>query len=692
MLNFLRGAAVCALAVAVLSPVSFSADNPKTIAPKDSLGIEFDSLDRSVNPCEDFYQFSCGGWRRANPLPADKPGWNRYSSMAERNRATLHEILEQLAAAPADSLQPWQRQIANDYASCMDETALNKLGTKPLQPFFAQIDAIKTRADLARAVASFHDVNIPMFFRFGAAPSLQDARKMIAEVDQGGLGLPDRDYYFKTDPKSEETRKKYVEHVTKMMKLIGSSQAEAERQAAVIMKLETALAESSMTRVARRDPKALDHFMPVKQFETLAPNAELAVYFKESGAPSFDNLNVAVPDFFSRLSKELSSVPLADWKTYMKWHVVSTLAPALSTPFVDESFAFYSQYLSGQKEQEVRWKRCTRAVDLQLGDSLGRAYVEKAFSPEGKARAKELVMAVSQSLGDTIREADWMTDATKQKALVKLSAIHYDKLGYPDEWKDYSSIRITRTDYVGNRNRAYEYEVKRDLAKIGQPTDRKDWGMTPPTVNAYYDPQHAEIVFPAGILQPPMFSADFEDAVNFGAVGRVVGHELTHGFDDEGRQFDAEGNLSDWWTPSDAKAFEGRAACISDQYSNYVAVKDPKTGEEVKLNGKLTLGENVADNGGVRVSYRAYMSKLQEKGAAPDVGGFSPEQRFFIAYAQSRCENLSDSYARLLAQVDPHSPGRYRAIGPVVNMPEFWKAFGCKKGQPMVSNNACRVW
>ena len=691
MLNFLRRATLCALAVAVLSPVSFSADNPKAIAPKDSLGIEFDSLDRTVNPCEDFYQFSCGGWRTANPLPADKPGWNRYSSMAERNRAILHDILEQLAATPAGSLQPWQRQIADDYASCMDETAINKLGAKPLQPLFAQIDAMKTRADVARVVANFHDVNIPMFFRFGASPSLKDASKMVAEVDQGGLGLPDRDYYFKTDAKSEETRKKYVEHISKMMQLLGAK-AEAQRQAEVIMKLETALAESSMTRVARRDPKALDHFMPVKQFESLAPSAELAVYFRDSGAPAFDSLNVAVPDFFARLSKELSAVPLADWKTYMKWHVVHTLSPALSTPFVDENFAFYSQYLSGVKEQEVRWKRCTRSVDLQLGDSLGRAFVEKAFGKEGKQRMKELVEAVSQSLGDTIRQADWMTDATKQKALVKLAAIHYDKLGYPDEWKDYSSIKITRADYVGNRNRAYEYEVKRDLAKIGKPTDRKDWGMTPPTVNAYYDPQHAEIVFPAGMLQPPMFSADFEDAVNFGAVGRVVGHELTHGFDDEGRQFDATGNLTDWWTPSDAKSFEERSACIRDQYSNYVALKDPKTGEEVKLNGKLTLGENVADNGGVRMSYLAYMKKLKEKGAAPDVGGFSPEQRFFIAYAQSRCENLSDSYARLLAQVDPHSPGRYRAIGPVVNMPEFWKAFGCKKGQPMVSENACRVW
>jgi predicted metalloendopeptidase len=432
--------------------------------------------------------------------------------------------------------------------------------------------------------------------------------------------------------------------------------------------------------------------MPSKELETLDPASEFTVYFKQAGAPAFDSLNVAVPDFFGRLNKELNEVPLADWKAYMKWHVVRTLAPSLSTPFVDENFAFYSQYLAGVKEQEVRWKRCTRAVDLQLGDSLGRAYVDKAFGAEGKVRAKELVEAIRKSLGDTVRESDWMTDATKQKALTKLAAIHYDKLGYPDEWKDYSSVKIDRNDYVGNRNRAYGFEVKRDWNKIGKPTDRKDWDMTPPTVNAYYDPQHAEIVVPAGILQPPMFSASFEDAVNFGAVGRVVGHEMTHGFDDEGRQFDAEGNLADWWTPSDAKAFEERSSCIRDQYSNYVALKDPKTGEEVKLNGKLTLGENVADNGGVRMSYRAYMAKQKEKAAAPDIGGFSPEQRFFIAYAQSRCENLSDSYARMLAQVDPHSPGHYRAIGPVVNMPEFWKAFGCKKGQPMVSDNACRVW
>jgi endothelin-converting enzyme/putative endopeptidase len=477
-----------------------------------------------------------------------------------------------------------------------------------------------------------------------------------------------------------------------MMQLLGAHKADAEKQAATIMKLETSLADASLTRVARRDPKALDHTMPTKELETLDPASEFTVYFKQAGVPAFDSLNVAVPDFFGRLNKELNEVPLADWKAYMKWHVVRTLAPSLSTPFVDENFAFYSQYLAGVKEQEVRWKRCTRAVDLQLGDSLGRAYVDKAFGAEGKVRAKELVEAIRKSLGDTVRESDWMTDATKQKALTKLAAIHYDKLGYPDEWKDYSSVKIDRNDYVGNRNRAYGFEVKRDWNKIGKPTDRKDWDMTPPTVNAYYDPQHAEIVVPAGILQPPMFSASFEDAVNFGAVGRVVGHEMTHGFDDEGRQFDAEGNLADWWTPSDAKAFEERSSCIRDQYSNYVALKDPKTGEEVKLNGKLTLGENVADNGGVRMSYRAYMAKQKEKAAAPDIGGFSPEQRFFIAYAQSRCENLSDSYARMLAQVDPHSPGHYRAIGPVVNMPEFWKAFGCKKGQPMVSDNACRVW
>lgn len=691
MLRYFCRAALSALAVSFFCIACFSADN-KTIAPKDSLGIEFDSLDRTVNPCEDFYEFSCGGWRRANPLPADKPAWNRYSAMAETNRAVLHNILEQLAAADLNSLQPWQRQVADDYAACMDETTINKLGTKPLEPLFAQIDGIKMRKDLAGAIAAFHNMGIRMFFNFGAAPSLRDAKRMVAEIDQGGLGLPDRDYYFKTDAKSEETRKKYLEHVANMMKLLGSSPADAEKQAATIMKIETALADASLTRVARRDPKALDHTMPLPQFEALAPAAEFAAYVKEAGTPSFDSLNVAVPDFFARLNKELNEIPLADWKIYMKWHVARALAPSLSQPFVDENFAFYSQYLSGQKEQELRWKRCVRAVDNQLGDSLGRAYVEKAFGTEGKERARELVDAIRQSLSDTIREADWMTDATKQKALVKLAAIHYDKLGYPDEWKDYSSVKISRTDYVGNRNYANEFEVKRDLKKIGQPADRKDWEMTPPTVNAYYDPQHAEIVVPAGILQPPMFSANFEDAVNFGAVGRVVGHELTHGFDDEGRQFDAEGNLADWWTPSDAQAFEARSSCISDQYSNYVALKDSKTGEAVKLNGKLTLGENVADNGGVRMSYRAYMEKQKTKPATPDIGGFTPEQRFFIAYAQSRCENLSESYARMLAQVDPHSPGRYRAIGPVVNMPEFWKAFGCKKGQPMVSENACRVW
>lgn len=680
-MTYLRAAIALLL---LFAQFGFAADSPK------ASGIEFDSLDRNVDPCVDFYQFSCGGWRTANPLPADKPGWNRYSSMAERNRTLLKDILEKSAGTKD---QPsWMAQIGDDYAACMDETTIEKIGTKPLDPFFTRIDSIKNKKDLARQIAYFHSIAIPMFFNFGAAPDLHNPKRMVPDIDQGGLGLPEREYYFRTDPKSVETRKKYVEHVAKMMRLLGANEKDARQQADTVMRLETALAVSSLNRVQRRDPKALDHLMATKQFDALAPAAAFDVYFKESGAPTFDSLNVGVPDFFKRVDKELNSNSLADWKLYMKWHVAHALAPALSKPFVDENFNFYLNYLAGQKEQELRWKRCVRAVDNHLGDSLGRAFVENAFSKDAKVRMKELVEAVSASLGDSIREADWMTDVTKQKALTKLAAIHYDKLGYPDEWKDYSSIKINRDDYVGNRNRAYAYEVTRDLKKIGKPTDRKDWGMTTPTVNAYYDPQHAEIVFPAGMLQPPMFSDAFEDAVNFGAVGRVVGHELTHGFDDEGRKFDAEGGLTDWWTPADAKNFEERTACVRDQYSKYVAVKDVKTGEEVHLNGQLTLGENTADIGGVRMSYLAYLKKLKEKGAAADVGGFDPEQRFFIAYAQSRCENLSDEYARMLAATDPHSPGRYRAIGPVVNMPEFWKAFGCKKGQPMVSENACRVW
>jgi putative endopeptidase len=690
MLKHFRWVAICAVAISVCSGSSLAADD-KSVAPKDSLGIEFDSLDRNINPCDDFYQFACGGWRKANPIPADKPAWNRYSSMQERTRGKLHEILEELASSKT-GLPPWQQQIADDYSACMNEAQVEKLGATPLEPLFARIDAIKSKKDLVSAIAYFHQMNIPMFFRFSADPDLRDAKKMVANVDQGGLGLPEREYYFRKDAKSEETRKRYVEHVTRMMQLLGSSEGDAQQQAAKIMQLETALAEASLTNVQRRDPKSLDHTTARKEFETATPNLEFTTYFSDTGAPSFDNLNVSVPAFFTALNKQLDAVPLADWKTYMKWHVARTLAPGLSSPFVKENFNFYSQYLAGQKEIEVRWKRCTRAVDLHLGDSLGRAYVDKEFSKEGKQRIKELVEAVRDSLGESIRQADWMTDATKQKALAKLALIHYDKLAYPDKWKDYSSVKISRDDYIGNRNRAYAYERKREWNKIGKPSDRDDWDMTTPTVNAYYDPQHAEIVLPAGMLQPPMFSAAFEDAVNFGAVGRVVGHELTHGFDDEGRQFDAEGNLTDWWTAADAKNFEERSACVRDQYSNYVALTDPKTGEVVKLNGKLTLGENVADNGGVRMSYNAFLKKLKVKGAASDVGGFNPQQRFFIAYAQSRCENLSDSYARMLAAVDPHSPGHYRAIGPVVNMPEFWQTFGCKKGQPMVSENACRVW
>jgi endothelin-converting enzyme/putative endopeptidase len=685
-MRLLRFAALAATLICIVPTIGLAADNSKP-----NSGLEFDSMDRSVDPCVDFYEFSCGGWRKANPLPADKPAWNRYSSMAERNRTILKGILEQ-ASGPSASQPAWMKQIGDDYAACMDESRIEKLGSKPLDPLFARIDGIKNRKDLATVIAYFHRVDIPMFFNFDSMPGLRDAKQMVADIDQGGLGLPEREYYFKQDPKSIETRKKYVEHVANMMKLVGASEADAQKQAETVMKLETSLAEASLNRVQRRDPKALDHTLTYKEFEALAPTSEFSSYFKATNAPPFSSLNVGVPDFFKRVDRDLNAVPLSDWKTYMKWHVVHALAPALSKPFVDENFNFYLNYLAGQREQEVRWKRCVRAVDVQLGDSLGRAFVETAFGKDAKARMSELVQAVSQSLGDSIRQADWMTDTTKQKALTKLAAIHYDKLGYPDEWKDYSKIKVIREDYLGNRLRTYEYEVVRQWNKIGKPSDRKDWGMTTPTVNAYYDAQHSEIVFPAGMLQPPMFGADFEDAVNFGAVGRVVGHELTHGFDDQGRKFAADGTLTDWWTEADGKNFEERSACIRDQYSNYVALKDPKTGEEVKLNGQLTLGENVADNGGVRMSFAAYLRKLKEKGATPEINGFNPEQRFFIAYAQSRCENLSDSYARMLVAVDPHSPGRYRAIGPVVNMPEFAKAFGCKKGQPMVSENACRVW
>ncbi|MBV9086169.1 MAG: M13 family metallopeptidase, partial [Acidobacteriaceae bacterium] len=502
--------------------------------------------------------------------------------------------------------------------------------------------------------------------------------------DQGGIVMPDRDYYLKDDARFQEVRKEYLAHIQKMFELLGDAPQKAAAEANTVMTVETALAKSSMDRTQRRDPRNRDHKMKLTDLEATAPDFAFARYFRDVDVPSVTQLNVVNPDFFKQVNAQIASVSLDDWKTYLRWHILDTNAPMLSTPFVNEDFHFKGQVLQGQKEIKARWKRCVAFTDNDLGEALGQPYVDETFGVEGKQRTLKMVQALEQSLHADIRDVSWMTPATKEKAEEKLTAIH-NKIGYPDKWRDYTKLQIIRGDAMGNSLRANEFESRRQIDKVDKPVDPLEWGMTPPTVNAYYSPGRNEIVFPAGILQPPFYDNKIDDAINFGGIGAVIGHELTHGFDDQGRKFDKVGNLTDWWTPEDAAEFEKRATCIADEYAGFTAIDD------VHLNGRLTLGENTADNGGARLAYMALMNTIAGKNV-PKIDGYTPEQRFFLGQAQVWCQNVTPEEARRRAVVDPHSPGKWRVVGPDQNMPEFQKAWGCKAGQKMVSANACRVW
>lgn len=646
----------------------------------------FDSsaLDKAADPCVDFYQYACGGWMKNNPIPPDQAAWGRFNELAERNRAMLRDILED--AAKASKRDANEQKIGDYYSSCMDEAAINKKGIAVVKPEFDRIDAVRDKSELPALLAHLHRQGINVLFGFGSGPDFKNAKEVIAQADQGGLSLPDRDYYLKTDPKSEELRKQYVEHVTNMFKLLGDSPEKAAAEATAVMNIETALAKGSMDRTERRDPEKVYHKISEQDWQALTPSLSWSRYITDLGAPSFSSLNVAVPDFFKALDAELKSVSLDDLKTYMRWQLIHSQAQYLPSAFDKESFNFFGKTLTGAKEQRPRWKRCTAAVDGDLGEALGKVFVEKHFPPQAKARTLAMVKQVEDALRKDILGLDWMTEATKKQAMVKLEAIQ-NKIGYPNKWRDYTALRIVPGDALGNSLRANEFEVNRELQKIGKPLDKQEWQMTPPTVNAYYDPSENDINFPAGILQPPFYDFKADDAVNFGGIGAVIGHELTHGFDDQGRLFDAEGNLHDWWTAEDAKAFEQRAQCIVDEYNNFVAVDD------VRLNGKLTLGENTADNGGLRVALMALLAGMSQDAHVPaKLDGYTPEQRVFLGWGQVWCQNQTPQIARLLAQTNEHSPGKYRVNGVVSNMPEFQKAWGCKAGQPMVRQNACRVW
>jgi endothelin-converting enzyme/putative endopeptidase len=643
--------------------------------------LDVTAMDRMIDPCIDFFKYACGGWIKNNPIPPDQSSWDLYSKMEDENKDKLRGILE-AAASPDSGRNPVNQKIGDYYASCMDEKAIEDKGIDPLKPELDRIAKIGSKTELADVASAMSTDNV--MFRFESIQDFRDASQVVANADQGGLGLPDRDYYLKTDAKSEELRKAYAAHVQKMFELLGEAPATAAAEAQTVMRIEMDLAKGSLTRVERRDPKNLDHKLTSAELEKISPEFQWQVYFTKVGLPSLSSLNVAVPNFFKTLNEEIGKNSLDDWKTYLRWHLVHSNAAHLSSPFLNENFAFYGKTLQGQQQLKPRWKRCTEDVDDYLGEALGQAYVEKYFPPQAKEQALKVVNEIRAAMEQDIKSLTWMSPATKEQALTKLHAIA-NKIGYPDKWRDYSKLDVVRGDSLGNLDRARQFEFNRQLGKIGKPVDKGEWDMTPPTVNAYYNPQMNDINFPAGVLQPPAFDPESDAAPNYGDTGGTVGHELTHGFDDEGRQFDAQGNLRDWWTPEDGKAFEKRASCISDQYSKYVIIDD------VHINGKLTLGEDVADLGGLLLAYMAWKDDTKGQKLDP-IDGLTPEQRFFVGYGQSWCGHVRDESKRLRATVDPHSPEKYRTNGVVSNMPQFQEAFHCKSGQPMVNANRCRVW
>jgi endothelin-converting enzyme/putative endopeptidase len=684
-LRQLTGAAVFAAGVSIFTaPAAPAAAAPAKGAPDKIPGFDPSALDRAADPCTDFFQFACGGWMASNPIPPDQSRWGRFDELSERNRATLRDILE-AAAKEGPERSAVERRIGDHYAACMDEAVVDKAGAGPLQPVLERIAALRSKAELPALLARIHTNGGRALFGFGSFQDFKDATMNIAAVDQGGLGLPDRDYYVKDDPRSVELRRKYREHVARMFGLLGDAPAAAAAQADRVLALETVLAKNSMERVKRRDPDNIYNKTTTAALAALAPSFDWSRYFAAAGAPAFGELNLVSKPFFEGFEAFLAGADLADLKTYLRWHALNDAAPTLSSAFVNENFDFFGRSLAGAKELRPRWKRCVQATDADLGEALGQIYVARTFGADGKARMLKMVDALERALARDIETLPWMTAATRAKALDKLHAIT-NKIGYPDTWRDYGSVDVRRDDPFGNRERAAAFEWARDMAKIGHKVDPKEWRMTPPTVNAYYEPSNNSINFPAGILQPPFFDRQADDAVNFGGVGAVIGHELTHGFDDQGRRFAGDGNLKDWWTEEDGKEFEKRAQCFVDQYAGYAAVDD------VKLDGQLTLGENVADNGGLRIAAMALAQTLGTTRPAP-IDGFTAEQRLFLGWGQVWCQNVTPETARLRAQTDPHSPGRFRVNGVVSNMPEFQSAFNCPAGKPMVRGDAaCRVW
>jgi len=658
-----------------------------------SPSLDPSSLDRSVDPCIDFYSFSCGGWEKKNPIPADQAGWSVYAKLANDNQQFLWGILAD--DAKAINRTPVQQKVGDYFAACMDTAAIDARGLDPLKPALARIDALNTRPALLADLGTLnHTLPGTFFFAAGTGQDALDSSVIIVETGAGGIGLPDRDFYLKSDPKSVTIREQYVSYITHLLTMSGEPEAQAGTDAATILRIETSLAKAQLSRVDQRDPHKIYHKLTVAQLAAIAPSLDWPAYFNTEGAPNLASLNVSQPEFLKAVNTELTSESVPDLKAYLRFHLASAAAPSLSQPFRQLNFDFYSKTLRGVPAMPPRWKTCTRQVDNFLGEALGQEFVRRTFSADMKAKTQLMTEQIETAMKHEIEALDWMSPATKQEALRKLHAIR-NKIGYPDQWRDYTALAIKPDDYFGNVRRSAEFEQARDWRKLGKPVDRNEWGMTPPTVNAYFNPQMNDINFPAGVLQPPLYDIKLDDAPNYGNTGATIGHELTHAFDDEGRQFDANGNLKDWWTPADAKGFEDRINCIRDQYAGYVVVDD------IHINSKLTSGEDVADLGGTLLAYIAWQKQLasqttQAAGPAPDtsgaIGGFTPDQRFFVGMAQWACENQRPENLRVSAITDPHSPGFARINGVVANMPQFQKAFGCKSGQPMVHTPTCKVW
>ena len=666
-----------------------------TSEPKKPISFDISGIDKTADPCTNFYQYACGNWMKNNPIPSDQVRWGRFNELIERNNYLLYEELKTAADAPKS---PLQKKYGDFFAACMNVEEADRAGANPIHPELDVIDGLTDKKQLtALNLELFKKFGSPEIFHVGIQQDQVDSSKQILGTYQGGLGLPDRDYYLTDDERSKTLREEYVVHVTKMFVLLGDTPEKAATEAADVMRIETALAKGSMSRVDMRDPAKRYHIMTIAEVDALSPGYDWKQYLDGLGLEQLKTLNVSSPDFVKAMNVELDTESIAALKSYMAWHVLHSSAPYLSKPFVDENFAFFNQTLNGQKEQQPRWKRCTVLTDQALGEAVGQDWVKQYFPPQAKANMEKLIAALEKALGEDIQSLDWMSDATKKEAEAKLGAIQ-QKIGYPENWRDYSTLAVKRDDLVGNIDRSEIFEAKRELAKYGKAVDKKEWGMTPPTVNAYYNPPQNNINFPAGILQPPFYSNAMDPAVNFGGIGVVIGHEMTHGFDDQGSKFDLHGNVRTWFTPEDLTKFQAKTGCIADEYSGF------KVAEGQNLNGRLTLGENTADNGGLRIAFQALQETIaadpdkalagysSDKPAIAEKDGYTPAQRFFIGFGQVWCQNQTEESARVRAKTDPHSSGEWRTNGSVQNFDEFGKAFGCKVGQPMMPTNSCRVW